>query len=81
MMWKQMYYVSCSADMPLNSEDRVNAVEIATQFQNMAGQVLSEAAEATDSAKTQVICVILWYGSHIQKWWHSMQTFVSVIPM
>jgi magnesium chelatase subunit D len=51
--------INLSADMPLNSEDRVNAVEIATQFQNMAGQVLSEAAEATDSAKTQVICVIL----------------------
>ncbi len=38
-----MYYVSCSADMPLNFEDRVNAVEIAKQFQNMAGQVLSKA--------------------------------------
>jgi magnesium chelatase subunit D len=46
--------------MPLNSEDRVNAVEIATQFQNMAGQVLSEAAEATDSAKTQVVLAREW---------------------
>ncbi len=62
-----MYYVSCSADMPLNFEDRVNVVEIAKQFQNMAGQVLSEVAEATGSAKTQVIYVIFLYGSHIQK--------------
>jgi hypothetical protein len=45
--------------MPFNSVDRVNVVEIAKQFQNMVGQVLSEAAEATGSAKTQVICVIL----------------------
>jgi magnesium chelatase subunit D len=52
--------INLSADMPLNSEDRVNAVEIATQFQNMAGQVLSEAAEATDSAKTQVVLAREW---------------------
>ncbi|CAM6020278.1 unnamed protein product, partial [Sphagnum balticum] len=52
--------INLSADLPLNSEDRVNAVEIATQFQNMAGQVLSEAAEATDSAKTQVVLAREW---------------------
>ncbi|CAM6050720.1 unnamed protein product, partial [Sphagnum compactum] len=52
--------------MPLNSEDRVNAVEIAKQFQNMAGQVLSEAAEATGSAKTQGKFTIIdyEYGSY-----------------
>lgn len=51
---------ACSADVAQSFEDRVAAVEIATKFQNEAGEVVEEAREATEAAKTQVILAREW---------------------
>lgn len=47
--------LSCSADLPMSFEDRVSAVEIATQFQEQSNEVFKMMEEGTDSAKTQVM--------------------------
>lgn len=44
-----------SADNEMDFDDRVTAVEIATQFQENAKQVQRDVIEATDTVKTQVI--------------------------
>lgn len=41
----------------MSFEDRVAAVEIATQFQEKSGEVLKMVEEDMDNAKTQVILV------------------------
>lgn len=46
---------TASADNEMEFDDRVNAVEIATQFQESAKQVLGDVADATDAVKTQVL--------------------------
>ncbi|BBN13528.1 magnesium chelatase subunit I [Marchantia polymorpha subsp. ruderalis] len=47
--------INLSADNEMEFDDRVNAVEIATQFQESAKQVLGDVADATDAVKTQVV--------------------------
>jgi magnesium chelatase subunit D len=45
----------CSADLPMNFEDRVAAVGIATQFQEHINEVFKMVEEETEYAKTQVL--------------------------
>jgi hypothetical protein len=45
---------SCSADLPLSFDDRVAAVNIATQFQESSKDVFKLVEEETEVAKTQV---------------------------
>ena len=52
--------VTLSADMAMSFDDRVSAVDIATSFQDFRATVLSEAEEATDSTKTQVVLAREW---------------------
>lgn len=52
--------INLTADMPLSFEDRVSAVEIATDFQNVAAKVMGESAEATEVAKTTVTLAREW---------------------
>jgi magnesium chelatase subunit D len=52
--------INLTADLPLSFEDRVSAVEIATDFQNVAAKVMGEAAEATEVAKTTVTLAREW---------------------
>nr|XP_043631443.1 magnesium-chelatase subunit ChlD, chloroplastic [Erigeron canadensis] len=47
--------INLSADLPMSFEDRVAAVEIATQFQEQSNEVFKLMEEGTDSAKTQII--------------------------
>lgn len=47
--------INLSADLPMSFEDRVAAVEIATQFQEKSGEVVKLVEEEMDSAKTQII--------------------------
>lgn len=47
--------INLSADLPMSFEDRVAAVEIATQFQEKSGEVLKMVEEEMDNAKTQII--------------------------
>ncbi|KAL8545107.1 hypothetical protein ACS0TY_005343 [Phlomoides rotata] len=47
--------INLSADLPMSFEDRVAAVEIATQFQEKSGEVLKMVEEEMDSARTQII--------------------------
>ncbi|KAL2621277.1 hypothetical protein R1flu_001482 [Riccia fluitans] len=47
--------INLSADSAMDFDDRVSAVEIATQFQENARQVLGEVTDATDAVKTQVV--------------------------
>uniref|UniRef100_A0A5B7BPN3 Mg-protoporphyrin IX chelatase n=1 Tax=Davidia involucrata TaxID=16924 RepID=A0A5B7BPN3_DAVIN len=47
--------VNLSADVPMNFEDRVAAVGIATQFQERSNEVFEMVEEETDYAKTQII--------------------------
>ncbi|PWA99125.1 magnesium-chelatase subunit ChlD protein [Artemisia annua] len=47
--------INLSADLPMSFEDRVSAVEIATQFQEQSNEVFKMMEEGTDSAKTQII--------------------------
>eukprot|EP01018_Ginkgo_biloba_P030918 Gb_04254 [translate_table: standard] len=47
--------INLSADVPMEFDDRVSAVDIATQFQESSKQVFKAVEEATDSAKTQII--------------------------
>jgi hypothetical protein len=44
----------CSADLPLSFDDRVAAVNIATQFQESSKDVFKMVEEETEVAKTQV---------------------------
>lgn len=48
------YTLLCSADLPMSFENRVEAVGIATEFQDNCGQVFKMVDEDTDNAKTQV---------------------------
>lgn len=52
--------INLTADLPLSFEDRVSAVEIATDFQNVAAKVMGESAEATEAAKTTVTLAREW---------------------
>ncbi|MCO5583715.1 hypothetical protein L7F22_037629 [Adiantum nelumboides] len=52
--------INLSADVTLGFEDRVAAVDIATQFQNSAASVAKEATEATEAAKMQVLLAREW---------------------
>ncbi|CAN1751102.1 Magnesium-chelatase subunit ChlD, chloroplastic [Linum perenne] len=47
--------INLSADLPMNFEDRVAAVGIATEFQERSKEVFNLVAEETESAKTQII--------------------------
>ncbi|GMP91295.1 hypothetical protein CsSME_00042057 [Camellia sinensis var. sinensis] len=47
--------INLSADLPMSFEDRVAAVEIATQFQEHSNEVFKMVEEGTDYAKTQII--------------------------
>ncbi|KAL3680797.1 hypothetical protein R1sor_023753 [Riccia sorocarpa] len=47
--------INLSADSAMAFDDRVNAVEIASQFQENARQVLGDVNDATDAVKTQVV--------------------------
>lgn len=49
-----MTHFFCSADLPMNFEDRVAAVGIATQFQERSNEVFQMVEEETEFAKTQV---------------------------
>lgn len=52
---KNIYFFFCSADFPLNFDDRVAAVGIATQFQECSKEVFKMVEEEIDFAKTQVV--------------------------
>ncbi|KAL3529990.1 hypothetical protein ACH5RR_009312 [Cinchona calisaya] len=47
--------INLSADLPMNFEDRVAAVEIATQFQERSNEVFKMVEEEMEYAKTQII--------------------------
>ncbi|KAI3461147.1 hypothetical protein Pfo_017810 [Paulownia fortunei] len=47
--------INLSADLPMSFEDRVAAVEIATQFQEQSREVIKMVEEEMDVAKTQII--------------------------
>uniref|UniRef100_A0A2P2LMA6 Mg-protoporphyrin IX chelatase n=1 Tax=Rhizophora mucronata TaxID=61149 RepID=A0A2P2LMA6_RHIMU len=47
--------INLSADLPMNFEDRVAAVGIATQFQQSSNEVFKMVKEETEYAKTQII--------------------------
>ncbi|OAY30124.1 magnesium-chelatase subunit ChlD, chloroplastic [Manihot esculenta] len=47
--------INLSADLPMNFEDRVAAVGIATQFQERSNEVFQMVEEETEFAKTQII--------------------------
>ncbi|KAG8371010.1 hypothetical protein BUALT_Bualt13G0042600 [Buddleja alternifolia] len=47
--------INLSADLPMSFEDRVAAVEIATQFQEQSGEVIKMVEEDMGVAKTQII--------------------------
>ncbi|KAL0459151.1 UNVERIFIED_CONTAM: Magnesium-chelatase subunit ChlD, chloroplastic [Sesamum latifolium] len=47
--------INLSADLPMSFEDRVAAVEIATQFQERSNEVVKMVEEEMDYAKTQII--------------------------
>lgn len=47
--------VNLSADLPMNFEERVSAVEVATQFQEQSGEVFKMVEEEMEYAKTQII--------------------------
>ncbi|KAJ8770933.1 hypothetical protein K2173_022105 [Erythroxylum novogranatense] len=47
--------INLSADLPMNFEDRVTAVRIATQFQECSTEVFKMVEEETEFAKTQII--------------------------
>ncbi|CAA0813210.1 Magnesium-chelatase subunit ChlD- chloroplastic [Striga hermonthica] len=47
--------INLSADLPMSFEDRVAAVEIATQFQEQSREVVKMVEEEMDVAKTQII--------------------------
>nr|CAB3497734.1 unnamed protein product [Digitaria exilis] len=51
--------INLSADLPMSFDDRVAAVEIATQFQESSKEVFKMVEEETEVAKTQVELVIL----------------------
>ncbi|XP_051141832.1 magnesium-chelatase subunit ChlD, chloroplastic [Andrographis paniculata] len=47
--------INLSADLPMSFEDRVAAVEVATQFQEHSSEVLKMVEEEMDLARTQII--------------------------
>ncbi|XP_042001256.1 magnesium-chelatase subunit ChlD, chloroplastic-like [Salvia splendens] len=47
--------INLSADLPMSFDDRVAAVEIATEFQEKSGAVIKMVEEEMDMAKTQII--------------------------
>ncbi|KAJ6309996.1 hypothetical protein OIU76_014857 [Salix suchowensis] len=47
--------INLSADLPMNFEDRVAAVGIATQFQEHSNEIFEMVGEETEYAKTQII--------------------------
>ncbi|KAH9315206.1 hypothetical protein KI387_023833 [Taxus chinensis] len=47
--------INLSADVPMDFDDRVSAVDIATQFQESSKEVFKSVEEGMDSAKTQII--------------------------
>lgn len=49
----------CSADLPMSFDDRVAAVDIATQFQESSKEVFKMVEEETEVARTQVLPIKL----------------------
>ncbi|KAL1555216.1 magnesium chelatase [Salvia divinorum] len=47
--------INLSADLPMSFDDRVAAVEIATEFQEKSSEVIKMVEEEMDMAKTQII--------------------------
>lgn len=47
--------INLSADLPMSFDDRVEAVDIATQFQESSKEVFKMVEEKTETAKTQII--------------------------
>lgn len=47
--------INLSADLPMNFEERVSAVEVATRFQERSGEVFKMVEEEMEYAKTQII--------------------------
>ena len=49
------FAIAISADVKLTMEQRLEAVNIATLFQNSPQQLIDDSGEVTDATKTQVI--------------------------
>lgn len=49
------FAINISADVQLTMEQRIQAVDIATVFQNLPGQILEETEETTEATKTQIL--------------------------
>lgn len=66
-----------SADLPMNLDDRVAAVGIATKFQEKSKEVYTVVEEETEYARTQVLLIyvlfswfcffLLWFQLTIEK--------------
>jgi magnesium chelatase subunit D len=52
--------VTLSADQVLSFDDRVNAVDMAMNFQNSAEKAAADAEEATEGARTQILLAREW---------------------
>ncbi|GBG74358.1 hypothetical protein CBR_g18769 [Chara braunii] len=52
--------MNLSADVALSFDDRVSAVDIASSFQDRSREIVDDAKEATENAKTQVILAREW---------------------
>lgn len=50
-----------SADLPMNLDDRVAAVGIATKFQEKSKEVYTVVEEETEYARTQVLFSWFWF--------------------
>eukprot|EP00210_Caulerpa_lentillifera_P005678 g5430.t1 len=49
------FAISISADVQLTMEQRIEAVDIATLFQNLPTQILDDTEETTEATKTQIL--------------------------
>lgn len=49
------FAINISADVQLTMEQRIQAVDIATVFQNLPSQILEETEETTEATKTQIL--------------------------
>lgn len=53
------FAISISADVNLTMEQRLEAVDIATVFQNKPQQLIDDTSEVTDATKTQVTLAVV----------------------
>lgn len=51
-----------SADLPMNLDDRVAAVGIATKFQDKSKEVYTVVEEETEYARTQVLLIYVLFS-------------------